>query len=150
MKFVNLYEYVVENYEKISEIKNQYLLLLGELTSVSYITNEQFYQNIQQINSMGKIIIGIQDDSDSIICSGTIIIEPKIIRGGKYAGHIEDIVVLKKWRRNGIAKELLEYLRKIAIDNKCYKIILDCNETLVTFYENSGFSKKGFQMIEYI
>lgn len=148
MKFVNLYIHVLEKFDNISEIKLHYLLLLGELTTVSDMTNEQFYKHIQEINNMGQIIIGVEDET--IVCSGTIIIEPKIIHGGRPAGHIEDIVVLEKWRNKGIAKELLNQLKKIAIEQKCYKIILDCNNRLVNFYENSGFSKKGIQMAEYI
>jgi glucosamine-phosphate N-acetyltransferase len=150
MKFVNLYDYVLKYSDNISEIKQQYLLLLGELTTVSDITHEYFFETISKINSMGEIIVAIDEESQTIICSGTIIIEPKIIHGGRPAGHIEDIVVLEKWRNKGIAKNLLEYLREIAIEKNCYKIILDCNEQLVPFYEKSGFSKKGIQMFEYI
>ena len=141
MKFVNLYEYVLENIEKLSEIKRQYLLLLGELTTVSEITNEQFFNNIQKINTIGQIIIGIEE-TNIIICSGTIIIEPKIIHNTRPAGHIEDIVVLEKWRNKGIAKALLDHLKEIAINHNCYKIIFDCNDKMVSFYEKNGFSKK--------
>jgi glucosamine-phosphate N-acetyltransferase len=148
MKFVNLYELVLKKFENISEIKRHYLLLLQQLTTVSEMTNEQFYKHIQEINSIGQIIIGVEDEN--IVCSGTIIIEPKIIHGGRPAGHIEDIVVLEKWRNKGVAKELLNYLREIAINKNCYKIILDCNDRLVNVYEKSGFSKKGIQMSEYL
>jgi len=148
MKFVNLYELVLKKFDNISEIKRQYLLLLGQLTTVSDMTNEHFFKNIKDINSIGQIVVGIEDER--IVCSGTIIIEPKIIHGGRPAGHIEDIVVLEKWRNKGIAKELLEHLREISIEKNCYKIILDCNDRLVPFYEKSGFSKKGIQMAEYI
>jgi glucosamine-phosphate N-acetyltransferase len=150
MKFVNLYTHVLENFENLSEIKRYYLLLLGQLTTVSDMTNEQFFKHIQEINSIGQIIVGIESKSETIVCSGTIMIEPKIIHGGRPAGHIEDIVVLEKWRNKGIAKELLDQLKTIAIENNCYKIILDCNDQLVPFYEKSGFSKKGIQMAEYI
>ena len=150
MKFVNLYIHVLENFENISEIKRHYLLLLEQLTTVSEMTNEQFYKHLQEINSIGQIIIGVEDENQTIVCSGTIIIEPKIIHGGRPAGHIEDIVVLEKWRNKGIAKELLNHLREIAINKNCYKIILDCNDRLVPFYEKSGFSKKGIQMSEYL
>jgi glucosamine-phosphate N-acetyltransferase len=148
MKFVNLYELVLEHFENISEIKRHYLLLLGQLSAVSDMTNEKFFKNVKDINSIGQLVVGIEDET--IVCSGTIIIEPKIIHGGRPAGHIEDIVVLEKWRNKGIAKELLKHLREIAIEKKCYKIILDCNDRLVQFYEKSGFSKKGIQMFEYL
>ena len=49
MKFINLYELVLNDRENISEIKRDYLLLLGQLTTVSDMTNEQFYKHIQEI-----------------------------------------------------------------------------------------------------
>ncbi len=147
MIFVNIYDYVLENFEKITEIKHKYLSLLGELTHVSYISNEMFFKNIQNIHMMGQIIIGMEENT--IICSGTIIIEPKVIHGARKAGHIEDIVVLEKWRNKGIAKKLLENLKQIAIENDCYKIILDCKDELVPFYEKNEYSKKGTQMSLY-
>ena len=147
MKLVNLYEYVFNYIENMSEIKKQYLVLLGELTTVSDISNEQFFKNIQQIHSIGQIIVGIE--VDIIVCSGTLIIEPKIIHGGKSVGHIEDIVVLPQYRNKGIANELLDNLKQIAITQNCYKIILDCNECWVSFYEKNGFSQKGIQMTEF-
>jgi glucosamine-phosphate N-acetyltransferase len=147
MKLVNLYEYVFNHIENIVTIKEQYLLLLEELTTVSDISNEHFFRNIQRINSMGQIIVGIEDGT--ILCSGTIIIEPKLIHGGRSVGHIEDIVVLEKGRNKGIAHDLLDHLKQIAVQNNCYKIILDCNESLISFYEKNGFSQKGIQMAEY-
>ena len=43
----------------------------------------------------------------------------------------------------GIAKELLAYAIRVAKDNNCYKIILDCNRELIPFYEKSGFGNFG-------
>ena len=96
LNFINLFYFVSKNYERISEIKNEYLKLLGELTVVSDLSDEIFFENLKQINETGKIIVGIENNK--IISSGTIIIEPKIIRGGKSVGHIEDIVVLEEMR----------------------------------------------------
>jgi glucosamine-phosphate N-acetyltransferase len=89
------------------------------------------------------------DDFD-IIASGTIIIEPKIIRGGKSVGHIEDIVVKKEYRGNKIAQDIIEQLNGLARENNCYKIILDCAENVKKVYENYGFEEKGYQMAVYI
>ena len=147
VEFSNLYEILLKQYDKITEIKMQYLLLLQQLTSVSEITNEQFFDHVKKINAMGKIVIGIENDI--IVCSGTVIIEPKIIRGARSVAHIEDIVVLETARKKGLAKEVLEHLKTFSIENNCYKIILDCEETLIPFYEKCGFSQKGVQMAEY-
>jgi glucosamine-phosphate N-acetyltransferase len=85
-----------------------------------------------------------------IVASGTIIIEPKIIRGGKSVGHIEDIVVNSEYRGKGVVKEILEQLQSHATLCNCYKTILDCNEPVKKVYEKYGFIEKGLQMIHLI
>ena len=69
----------------------------------------------------------------------TLLIEQKLIHGGKCIAHIEDLVVDEKYSGQGIAKELLQYVITIAKNNNCYKIILDCKRELIPFYEKIGF-----------
>jgi glucosamine-phosphate N-acetyltransferase len=101
---------------------------------------------------MGSIVIGVINDSSNnyeIVATGTIIIEPKIIRGGKNVGHIEDIVVANYMRSEGISQKILNILRVFARENNCYKIILDCSEEVKKVYTKCGFKVKGIQMAEY-
>ncbi len=84
-----------------------------------------------------------------IIASGSIIIEPKIIRGGKNVGHIEDIIVNKHFRGKGVSQKILDSLKLIAREKNCYKVIVDCCETVKKVYIKNGFSVKGIQMAEY-
>jgi len=133
-----------------TDIKNNYLKLLGELTNVDELDNKLFETNLNKINSMGKIIIGYVLDNKTnyfeIIGSGTVIIEPKIIRGGKSVAHIEDIVVKSNWRGKKISQSILNQLKDWAKINNCYKIILDCDEKVLNVYKSNGFDIKGIQM----
>jgi glucosamine-phosphate N-acetyltransferase len=137
----------------IETIKNQYLLLLSELTSTTYIETSLFLENIEKIHQMGKIIVAtIHHKSCSnieIVASGTIIIEPKIIRNGKNVGHIEDIVVAKHMRGKGVSQQILHILKTIARENNCYKVILDCDNAVKNVYIKNGLDVKGIQMAEY-
>ena len=144
MEFYSLRDYINENKEKISKIKSSYLTLLQELTVAPNILDESFISLIENIYKMGIIVIGVSDET--IVCTGTIIIEPKIIHGGNSVGHIEDIVVLSSWRGKGLGSALIDHLKLYAFNNNCYKVILDCNERLENFYQQSGFSKYGIQM----
>lgn len=136
----------------IELIKEQYLLLLSELTSTSYLETNVFLKNVERINQMGTIIVGVVIDTSNnieIIASGTIIVEPKIIRGGKNVGHIEDIVVAKHMRGKGISQQILNILKFRARENNCYKVILDCDDKVKNIYINNGLNIKGIQMAEY-
>ena len=152
IKFVNLLDLINNNSDKIEIIKHQYLLLLSNLTVTNYIKTELFLKNIKKINEMGSIIVGIitdLNDNFDIIASGTIIIEPKIIREGKNVGHIEDIVVAPNMRGQGLSQKILEVLKDIARENNCYKVILDCDNEIKNVYIKNGLKVKGVQMAEY-
>jgi len=153
IKFISLLDLINHYSNHIEFIKFQYLILLTELTITDDIETSLFINNIKKIHEMGEIIVGITgapDDVDFlIVASGTIIIEPKIIRHGKNVGHIEDIVVSKHIRGKGVSQEILNQLKKIAKNNNCYKVILDCDDNVKNVYIKNGFEIKGLQMAEY-
>jgi len=147
---ITLIDLINQYPNNIDVIKCKYLNLLSELTIISLMDTNIFLEKIRLIHQMGCIIISYINSPDveefDIIASGTIIIEPKIIRGGQNVGHIEDIVVKNNFRCKGISKVILEMLKSIAREKNCYKVILDCNESLKTFYNKCDFEEKGVQM----
>lgn len=152
LNYINLVDLLHLNLHNIESIKNQYLLLLSNLTSTEYIETKLFKDNIEKISQMGTIIVGIISDSSNnfeIVASGSIVIEPKIIRGGRNVGHIEDIVVADHMRGQGISQKILDILRNIAREKNCYKIILDCDNKVKNVYIKNGFEVKGVQMAQY-
>jgi glucosamine-phosphate N-acetyltransferase len=123
--------------------------LLSQLTEAPPIDTNLFIDNICTISTMGSIIICYQEAPFSILGSGTVIYEPKLIHGGKSVGHIEDIVVHDRYRSHGIAKNILNKLTELAKEHNCYKVILDCRDDLITFYEKNQFSHNGNQLSKY-
>jgi len=153
IKYTPLLDLIYTYPDNIETIKNEYLLLLSELSSTSYIETSLFLENIKKIHQMGKIIVGVINhqfiNNIEIVASGTIIIEPKIIRHGKNVGHIEDIVVAKHMRGKGVSQQILHMLKTIARENNCYKVILDCDNEVKNVYIKNGLDIKGIQMAEY-
>jgi len=155
IKFVPLNKLLNKYPQHIELIKEKYLKLLSELTVTSNLNTGLFKKNIEKINRMGKIIIAIKGDINSqdndfeIVASGTIVIEPKILRGGQSVGHIEDIVVLKEFRGKNISQELLNILKIYAMYKNCYKVILDCSEEVKNVYIKNGFEVKDVHMVKY-
>jgi glucosamine-phosphate N-acetyltransferase len=153
LKFIKLCGLIERYPDKIEIIKLKYLNLLSQLTQVSILDEETFVTLTKDIFKMGSIIIcyifNPLSDKFDIVASGSIIIEPKIIRGGKPVGHIEDIVTSSSYRGNGLGQDILELLIQEGREKNCYKIILDCLENVEVYYSKSGFVKKGVQMSLY-
>ena len=132
---------------KEEELTQSYLDLLAQLTTVGDIKLSDLKQhyNLIKSNSLHKIYV-LKLDDGTIVATGTVLIEPKFIHGLSYVGHIEDIVADKNHRGKGYGKLVMKNLLDVCKEHKCYKVILDCNENYVGFYEKNGFIKSGAQM----
>lgn len=151
-EYNTLWQLIQEHPAETDEIIEQYIVLLSSLTETPMISNELFLHNLHEIQSMGLVYVCYYKTIENqflIVGSGTIIFEPKIIRNGKYVGHIEDIVVSETCRSMGIAKKIIDDMVSLAKEKGCYKVILDCNTRLSEFYEKFGFEKRGVQMSKY-
>lgn len=146
--FINLH---INDKNIIELIKNQYIFLLSNLTETTDMSTEIFIEQIKNISIMGNIIIAIEGNMNNfiIVGSGTIIIEPKIIRNAGNVAHVEDIVVHPNYRGKGIAKNIISLLKDYSKLTNCYKIILNCSDEYIPVYEKSGFVKKGNEMSFY-
>lgn len=124
-----------------------YMNLMSQLTICENITMEQFVNFAKKLDK--NHIVLVYEENNKILASGTLFIEPKLIRNCGYVGHIEDIVVDKELNGKGIGKKMVSELSNYAKKNGCYKVILDCRSDIVGFYEKCGFKKKEDQMVQY-
>jgi glucosamine-phosphate N-acetyltransferase len=99
---------------------------------------------MKSCNPLQYFIIVIEDTTvGKIVAAGSLILEFKFIHENGLVGHIEDIVVESQQRGNQLGRRIIEQLKSIGISLQCYKIILDCAEKNVGFYEKTGFAVKG-------
>ncbi|KAF9350462.1 Glucosamine-phosphate N-acetyltransferase-like protein [Mortierella sp. NVP85] len=85
-----------------------------------------------------------------IVAAGTVVVERKFIRGLGLVGHIEDIAVAGDQQGKKLGLRIIETLKAIGQRQGCYKVILDCSEKNVPFYEKCGFERKGVEMGWYV
>lgn len=129
---------------------NQYLELLqqGFAIEPKDVSVKEFTDFVGWLNKNHQIFVIEMDRI--IIGSITVLIEQKIIHTMGKVAHIEDLIVHKSQRGNNIASMLLQYAKEYAKQNQCYKVTLNCDASLETFYtERNGFMKRGLQMAVY-
>jgi len=143
-------EYIIKELEETDDYK-QYCKLLKQLTKINLeeIDHQSFNQQLAIIKSNPYHKIIIVKDHDQIIGTTTVFIEPKFIHNLSRVAHIEDVVVSNNYRGHGIGRLLINHAVQIAKNHNCYKIILDCADDVVNFYQKLGFIKKENQMALY-
>src|SRR5688500_2724126 len=138
---------------QIKELKEDYLnnsffKNLSNITEVDEaIYNKEYYKYIIEkiIKSRNmKVILALNDTE--IIGSITTIIEQKFIHNGGKVCHIEDVVTRKGFENLGIGSILVEKALELAVQEQCYKIILNCSTYNSGFYEKFGFYKHDIGM----
>ncbi len=80
---------------------------------------------------------------DKVVATAAIIIENKFYGN---VGHIEDVATHPDFRGKGFGASVVNQCLVIAKQNHCYKVILDCADKNVEFYEHLGFHKFENQM----
>ena len=121
-----------------------YVELLCQLTEISEVTKKSF-ENFVYIQHLVPSMIRyfVYEIDNKVVGCVSIILERKL-KGNSL--HIEDVVTHKEYRGKGIGVELMNYCLQYAKDNKCYKIVLDCADHNVAFYEKCGFKLSGNYM----
>ena len=112
---------------------NQYKQHINSNFTFEYFEN--FLKNLLNENH----VILIVKKNNNIIASGTLLIEEKLTYNGCKLGHIENIFVNECERGKKIGSLIIKKLVEIANYNKCYRVDLCCDDSLVKFYEKLNF-----------
>jgi len=114
---------------------------LSNLREVGNISSEEAKDILLKINSQDSHIFVAVTLEGKIIGAATLMIEQKFIRQGAKCGHIEDVSVAKSFEGNGIGSALVKKAVDYAKKAGCYKVILDCSDKNVPFYQKLGFRR---------
>ena len=121
------------------DLQNGFLTTLDSLKQTSNIDKNKAEEVFEKINSNPNHIIVIAELDGKIVGTATMLIEPKFIHDGGLVGHIEDVVVGRKFQGQKIGNEIIKNLLEFAKNRGCYKTILNCTDDVKGFYEKIGF-----------
>lgn len=147
----SLREVVNGDYHKgFLELINQLFKLphFYNLDGYKSINYEAFCHNMETIQKQGGFIYVIEDiKQKKIIATGKLIVEQK--SHGSKMGIIQDVVTDSSYRHSGNGRRIVDQLAKVAKQNQCYKVVLNCNPENIEFYNKCGFKQKGVEMCCY-
>jgi glucosamine-phosphate N-acetyltransferase len=128
---------------ELGDLKKGYFSTLKNLSELGTIEesmekSEQILNNISA-NPLHRIFVAIDKETSEVIGATTLLIEQKFIHSGGKAGHIEDVVTRKGFEGLGIGSTLINHALYFAKTAGCYKVILDCSDTNIRFYQKAGF-----------
>ena len=129
-----------------SDLEKGFLETLDFLRNASGLDKNKAREILKKIKQNPNHIIHVATDDKKIVGSTTLFIEQKFIHDGGLVGHIEDVVVRKDYEGQGIGMKLVISLLDVAKQKKCYKTILNCEDSLKIFYEKIGFKKTTNEM----
>ena len=130
------------------DYENGVLDVYKVLTTVGQISKEKFVAQLEfwagQAGTYFPLVI--TNPNHHVVACGTCIVEAKLIHECGRVGHIEDIAVAKSQQGLSLGKKLIQTLSHVAEQAGCYKVILDCDEKNVGFYEKCGYNRAGVEM----
>lgn len=138
--------YIIDELNE-QHLENGFIETLSFLSEIDLIPQEKIIETFIKLkqNTNSNIFVAVTSEG-KVVGATTLLVEQKFIHKCGLVGHIEDVVVHENFRGHGIANRLVEKLINVARKAGCYKVILDCNEKLVPFYQKFGFKKHEIEM----
>ena len=136
---------LIENFKNRDREKD-IINLLSQLSLTGEFNNYELNNFLLNKPCNHNIYLCIDIENDKVVGIITVFIEKKIIHNFGKVAHIEDLVVDKDERSKGIAHKLIDTCIEYAKSENCYKIILNCKENFIKFYEKNKFYNAGYQM----
>lgn len=132
-----------------------HIKVLGSLTTVADPGEAAWKERFEDLacskSSASKyfVVVIVSKETDELVATGTVFLEPKFLRSLATAAHIEDIAVDKMMQGKGLGKVLIATLTALSKQAGAYKTLLDCSNDNVAFYEKCGYEVKGVEMAKY-
>lgn len=129
----------------------KYFQLLNQLTTAPEPEYNSFQRRVTELNerNLEKVFVVEYLPERRIIATITCFIEMKFIHNLGKICHVEDFVVDSEFRQKKLGTKLMMLVKEYAEKEECYKIILDCSDKIVEFYNKMGYEKKTNGMALY-
>jgi glucosamine-phosphate N-acetyltransferase len=166
-------DYILRPLER-SDYSRGFLDVLRVLTTVGDITPESWntrYDWMEKRSGEYFVLCVVdtkREEGQSIVGTGTVLVERKFIHELGLVGHIEDIAVAKDQQGKKLGLRIIQALDFVAESVGCYKVrssmihtfkivvltdvmqtILDCSEANEGFYVKCNFRRAGLEMARY-
>lgn len=127
---------------------DSFVRTLRVLTTVGNVTALQFAQQLGVWALHPDIYFSrvILNAENNVVATGTLLVEHKVIHECGRVGHIEDIAVSEQEQGRKLGQHMIGELTRIAQQQGCYKVLLDCAPKNVAFYEKCGYKDAGVSM----
>jgi glucosamine-phosphate N-acetyltransferase len=137
---------------EIEDYNKNYFDLLSQLTIAGKPDFEEYKQIYKEMHSdkLNKVFVVEDITLSKVIANINCHVEQKLIRNLGKVCHIEEFIIDSEYRNKKIGNQLLQLAVTYAKEIKCYKIILNCSDNVVEFYEKNGFTKSTNGMSKYI
>jgi len=125
---------------------DEWIKLIQQLSPKANLGTKTARSTLVDLTLLSHKSIFVVENDGKIIGTVSVLYEDKVNRGTVpnlhrfyCVAHIEEFVVDINYRGQNIGLQLMKFCVEEARKNDAYKIILDCSESNIGFYEKCGF-----------
>lgn len=127
-----------------NDLNKGFLETLANLTTVD-LTHEEAREIFSKLDNNSDVFVAETEDG-MIVGTTMLFVTQRFIHKGGRVGHLEDVATRKGFEGRGVGSALVRAAIEETRAKGCYKVILNCNDKNVPFYEKLGFRKKENEM----
>lgn len=126
--------------------------LNGLLHLYEQLHNSEVVINLNELSNLWNQILQddyhhiiVVEEDGKIVSSCVCVIIPNLTHNQQPYAFIENVITNEAYRKKGLATKCLNYAKKIAIKENCYKMMLltgSKKDTTLQFYQNAGYNSE--------
>ncbi len=126
--------------------------LNGLLHLYEQLHNSEVVINLNELSNLWNQILQddhhhiiVVEEDGKIVSSCVCVIIPNLTHNQQPYALIENVITDEAYRKKGLATKCLDYAKKIAIKENCYKMMLltgSKEDTTLQFYRNAGYNSE--------
>lgn len=126
--------------------------LNGLLHLYEQLHNSEVVINLNELSNLWNQILQddhhhiiVVEEDGKIVSSCVCVIIPNLTHNQQPYAMIENVITDEAYRKKGLATKCLDYAKKIAIKENCYKMMLltgSKEDTTLQFYRNAGYNSE--------
>ncbi len=125
--------------------------LQGLLNLYTQLHNNPMPEDTKELHKLWQSILQdrnhhiiVAEEEGKIVSSCVCVIIPNLTHNQSPYAFVENVITDEAYRCRGLATACLNYAKQLAIEEKCYKLMLltgSKQESTLRFYEQAGYNK---------
>ncbi|MDP3990746.1 MAG: GNAT family N-acetyltransferase [Candidatus Nealsonbacteria bacterium] len=139
-------EEIIVRQLRVKDLEKGFLETLDRLIPIGGLSIKKAKHIFRKITLNPVYWTIVAEKNNMVVGTATVLFQQEFFGNGTFMAHVENVVVHEKCSGQGIATMLMQAVDQEIRKRNCFRVVLNCSDDNISFYEKLGYERKGNEM----